>query len=317
MFQKPLQLEVEATPESFREEDYLRANPDVAAAVRDGVLASGRSHFDTSGHRESRRLRLGSHQIAPIRAAKIERLRPCMRADMSWIEHDGRLDYLSEELRIATRIVDTERVSANGYDRDVLDLIEKHRDGLVLDCGAGRRDFYHSNVINFEIVAYDTTDVLGVGEALPFKDGTFDAVLSIAVLEHVRDPFLCASEIVRVLKPGGDLICAMPFLQPMHGYPHHYFNATKQGAGRLFEDELTVDQIYIPTVGHPAYALCWFLESWARGLQGPALAAFYDLKIGDITKRGPGILAFSPAGQLPAAQLDELACCFVVRARKP
>jgi SAM-dependent methyltransferase len=317
MFHKPLKLEEEATAENFDEEKYLRANPDIAATVRDGVWVNGRSHFDAFGHREKRRLRLDSGHIAPLRTPKIDRLRPYLRTDMPCIEADGRLDYISEELRIATRIVDTERVSANSYDPDVLGLIEKHRDGLVLDCGAGRRDVYHSNVVNYEIVAYDTTDVIGVGEALPFKDGTFDAVVSIAVLEHVRDPFRCASEIVRVLKPGGDLFCAMPFLQPMHGYPHHYFNATKQGITRLFDDELAIDLVYVPADGHPAHALCWILQSWAAGLQGHALAEFRDLKIADIVDRGPRVLASSLAGRLPANQVDELACGFAVRARKP
>jgi SAM-dependent methyltransferase len=317
MNQGPLRLEQLATPENFNEEGYLFANPDVAAAVRDGIFPSGRSHFDTSGYREGRRFRISSDQIAQLRATKIDRLRPHLRGDMTCIERDGRPDYLSDELRSATRIIDTERVSANGYDRDTLDLIEKHQHGLVLDCGAGRRDFYHSNVVNFEIVAYDTTDVIGVGEALPFVDGTFDAVLSIAVLEHVRDPFRCANEIIRVLKPGGDLFCAVPFLQPMHGYPNHYFNATKQGIARLFEDDLTVDRVYIPVVGHPAYTLHWFLESWTRGLPSDAQTAFGDLTISEIIERGPGALASSPVGQLPQAQMDELACGFVLRARKP
>ena len=82
------------------------------------------------------------------------------------------------------------------------ETIHRLQDGLILDCGAGRRPIYYSNVVNFEIVAYDTTDVRGVGESLPFETDSFDAVFSFAVLEHVKDPFRCASEICRVLKPG-------------------------------------------------------------------------------------------------------------------
>lgn len=55
-----------------------------------------------------------------------------------------------------------------------------------MDCGAGCRSDYYENVINYEIVSYDSTDVVGVGESLPFEDETFDAVLSCAVLEHVK-----------------------------------------------------------------------------------------------------------------------------------
>ena len=41
------------------------------------------------------------------------------------------------------------------------------------------------------------------GMALPFKDGSFDLVLSHAVIEHVPDALLYLSECRRVLKPDG------------------------------------------------------------------------------------------------------------------
>jgi SAM-dependent methyltransferase len=122
-------------------------------------------------------------------------------------------------------------------------------DGLLLDCGAGRRPTYYSNVVNYEIVDYDSTDVLGVGEYLPFKDDMFDAVISVAVLEHVCDPFRCATEISRVLKPGRRLICGVPFICPLHGYPHHYYNMTGQGLRALFEDKLEIEDHTVPEKG--------------------------------------------------------------------
>ena len=41
------------------------------------------------------------------------------------------------------------------------------------------------------------------GKPLPFHDGEFDLVLSDWVLEHVTEPAQFASEVSRVLKPGG------------------------------------------------------------------------------------------------------------------
>ncbi|MEO8054548.1 MAG: methyltransferase domain-containing protein [Acidobacteriota bacterium] len=40
-------------------------------------------------------------------------------------------------------------------------------------------------------------------ESLPFSDGDFDLVYSIAALEHVPDPGGTLAEVMRVLRPGG------------------------------------------------------------------------------------------------------------------
>jgi 2-polyprenyl-6-hydroxyphenyl methylase/3-demethylubiquinone-9 3-methyltransferase len=48
-------------------------------------------------------------------------------------------------------------------------------------------------------IRYDT----GVGEALPYPDASFDAVVCVDVLEHVADLSRVLAEVTRVLKPGG------------------------------------------------------------------------------------------------------------------
>ena len=49
----------------------------------------------------------------------------------------------------------------------------------------------------------NTDIVTSCGEYLPFKDCTYDLILSHEVIEHVNDDLLCVREMVRVLKPGG------------------------------------------------------------------------------------------------------------------
>jgi 2-polyprenyl-6-hydroxyphenyl methylase/3-demethylubiquinone-9 3-methyltransferase len=44
---------------------------------------------------------------------------------------------------------------------------------------------------------------VGIGEALPYADASFDAVVCVDVLEHVADLGKVLSEVVRVLRPGG------------------------------------------------------------------------------------------------------------------
>lgn len=45
--------------------------------------------------------------------------------------------------------------------------------------------------------------IAATGEQLPFRDGCFDIVISLQVLEHVRNPYEVVQEAFRVLKPGG------------------------------------------------------------------------------------------------------------------
>jgi len=247
----------------------------------------------------------------------MQKLRPSLRFDMEHTWRGEKADFLTEELRQVSRIADTENISKNTYDPAILQLIEKHADGLVLDCGAGRRDTYYPHVINFEIVDYPSTDVLGIGECLPFKDDTFDAVISVAVLEHVADPITCAAEIARVLKPGGDLSCCLPFLQPLHGYPHHYFNATPQGLRRLFDAALDIKGITVFPSTHPAIALHWILGSYAQGLAGQTREDFLSMQVSDFLGTPMDLVTRPFATQLPMEKQLELACATVLTATKP
>lgn len=308
-------LEAIATPENFDESGYLAANPDVAEAVRKGQFQSGRQHFEGHGRKESRLVRF-PRSIADVQQEKLRRIEPLLRMDLPHVRRGAKHDFLTEKLRAETGIVETNAISAHGYDPYALELIATCRNGVVLDCGAGKRPVYYPNVVNFEIVDYETTDVLGVGEELPFKDNAFDAVLSLSVLEHVRDPFACAAEIARVLKPGGRLICCVPFLQPLHGYPHHYYNMTEQGLRALFERRLHVDNQIVPRSTLPLYSLTWFVQSWARGLRGEARDEFLSMRVADLL-RPPAELAHQRwVTELPEKTNFELASATMLFAHK-
>lgn len=47
-------------------------------------------------------------------------------------------------------------------------------------------------------------------QALPFAEGSLDAVVSASVLEYVPDPGAVLAECARVLRPGGVLVCTVP-----------------------------------------------------------------------------------------------------------
>jgi 2-polyprenyl-3-methyl-5-hydroxy-6-metoxy-1,4-benzoquinol methylase len=49
---------------------------------------------------------------------------------------------------------------------------------------------------------------------LPFAEGSFDVVICSEVLEHIVDNRTAVAELVRVLKPGGDLVVTVPRFWP-------------------------------------------------------------------------------------------------------
>jgi SAM-dependent methyltransferase len=55
----------------------------------------------------------------------------------------------------------------------------------------------------FEASGLRSALILGDGDHLPFRSGSFDVVLSTGLLEHFEDPSSMVREMVRVLRPGG------------------------------------------------------------------------------------------------------------------
>ena len=65
-------------------------------------------------------------------------------------------------------------------------------------------------------------DIIGDIHNLPFDDDTQEAILCLAVLEHVENPIKGMEELHRVLKPGGKLLVYVPFLYYYHAHPGYY-----------------------------------------------------------------------------------------------
>ena len=311
-----IRFDAPATADNFEEAAYLAANPDVAADVRKGGWSSGRQHFDALGHKEGRKLHFPD-AASDSRRRKIARVRPFLRLDLPHVRRGDKYDFLTEELRRETGLVGMDVAAGNTYDLRVENFIDEYPDGLLLDCGAGRRDIYFENVVNYEIFDCELTDILGVGEVLPFRDNSFDAVISITVLEHVRDPFTCAAEIVRVLKPGGRLLCVVPFLQPLHGYPHHYYNMTGQGLRALFERKLAIDEHLVLYSNLPIWSLNWIVNSWAQGLPEQTREQFLSLRLKDLLTDPMQLLDQPWVRELPEAKNFELASATMMYAHKP
>jgi SAM-dependent methyltransferase len=178
-------------------------------------------------------------------------------------------------------------VSAHFYSSVIHKFIADLGPGaVVLDAGAGFRKAPVMNVVHLEIYDYPSTHVLGVGQRLPFRDNVFDGALSLAVLEHVDDPFLCAKELLRVVKPGGKIFAMVPFLQAEHGYPSHFFNCTRFGLRKLFSNAKVIDQ-FLEFSNHPICTLNQVLGWYACGLPPVTREAFLDMKVRELVATSP------------------------------
>lgn len=112
------------------------------------------------------------------------------------------------------------------YQRMADDVARRVRQGRVLDwgCGYGQMTYLLRNrsvdVQPFDvgprenIAAIPLFSGLGIQYGshpwqLPFDAGSFDAVLSCGVLEHVPDPYRSCREIARILRPDGKFVITM------------------------------------------------------------------------------------------------------------
>ncbi|MEX0343491.1 MAG: class I SAM-dependent methyltransferase [Rhizobiaceae bacterium] len=177
----------------------------------------------------------------------------------------------------------TDPISHHPYSNKFREITKKlSEDALILDVGAGFRGRHNSQIVTTEIFQYPSTDVICFGDRIPFRTETFDAIYSNAVLEHVSNPFDVATEMCRVLKPGGYIYSAIPFLQAEHGYPYHYFNATRMGHRKLYEDKVEILSLDVGGAGQPWYIVMRSLGLLRSGLPREVRDDFNKLTIGDI-----------------------------------
>ena len=116
-----------------------------------------------------------------------------------------------------------------------------------------------SSVVNIDIIDHEMVDTVCSVEEIPYPSEEFDSILNVAVLEHVEFPWKAVKEFSRVLKPGGILLCVVPFMQPIHYVSTDFFRFTPQGISSLLENAgFQIDQLtHTHTIWH---TLGWLLD---------------------------------------------------------
>jgi SAM-dependent methyltransferase len=302
---------VPVTERNFNPKAYLAANPDVAAAGVDPLL-----HFRKFGLQEGRRQFAGDYLTASMafRREKFRRfseiLTCAVAADTFPIKATG------EHVEASAYEIE----SANGNFGPFVAEVVANPERNYLDLGCGLRHTVFSNCLYLEIYPSLTADlVVDPGSPYPIIDESFDGIGCFAVLEHTRKPWEVVSEIRRMLKRGGKVWIDWPFLQPVHGYPSHYFNATREGLRSIFEDQgFKIAQV--DTLSHQGadHTITWLLGSLMRQLSPQARKKLGGMCVADLLSTRPGDSFWADI----MAGLDEkgrmsLACGNVLTATKP
>jgi SAM-dependent methyltransferase len=139
-------------------------------------------------------------------------------------------------------------------------------------CSARDRLRYHDNVGahgggTWGTLAADIT-------TLPFQTGAFDLVICSEVLEHIPDDKAAFKELIRIVKPGKDLVVSVPRFLPERicwSLSSDYHNAN-QGHVRIYKKEELRKNIEMAGVTYRGSHFAHSLHSpywWLKCLVGP------------------------------------------------
>ena len=121
----------------------------------------------------------------------------------------------------------------------VADFFSKQPRGRVLDLGCGDGEYSRRlKDLGFEVTAGDIDEHrfrkhpendgidfrhVDITREMPFSDHTYDYVLLLEVVEHLRNPYSIFPELNRVIKKGGTLIISTPNILSMKSRLRYFF----------------------------------------------------------------------------------------------
>ena len=132
-----------------------------------------------------------------------------------------------------------------------LERARPHARGRLLDVGCGSKPF--ASVLAGRVASYIGVDLPGSrdlsrtpdrqpeafarAEALPFRDESFDTLLSLSLLNYLPEPRAFLAESRRVLRSGGMALLDFTQMLPHDPWVPDYFRFTKTAAAMLLEEE--------------------------------------------------------------------------------
>ncbi|NLF39601.1 class I SAM-dependent methyltransferase [bacterium] len=135
---------------------------------------------------------------------------PVGKSDCLSLTHLERYRFACENLKPGERVLDI--ACGPGYGSAML---------LAHGCNVTGADYDGELVAAAQRAVPHGRFVAANALALPFDDGSFDAVVSFETIEHVRNGAAFLGEMHRVLRPGGLLLCSTPNIRHTSHPPYH------------------------------------------------------------------------------------------------
>ena len=142
--------------------------------------------------------------------------------------------------------------------KKILKNLNQFEDKIIINIGSGN-NILEPSIINVDIENYANVDFTCDITNMPFKDGSVDAIINIAVLEHLKYPQKTLDEAYRVLKKGGYIYSSIPFIQGFHASPYDFTRFTKEGIKVIHEK---FEQTEAIETGGPTSGFLWITQEY-------------------------------------------------------
>lgn len=130
--------------------------------------------------------------------------------------------------------------------------------GPILEVGSrdyGSTENWRAVYPGNEYLGVDLSEGENVDRVVDLVEGTgglpeehFAVIICCSVLEHVRRPWVMAQNMTRLLRPGGAIYIAVPWVWRYHPYPDDYYRFSWRGIAEIFPGVAWSRQAYSTNV---------------------------------------------------------------------